>query len=258
MSQQHLEREGYLLNPQSISQKAIDVTLKLLRDKSDNDLRKYWQGEDYEGFGSSDIFSERFQMMRIGVMGWNIQITDEQRQRYGIQAESVDYMGKTSKEDENSPHGYYLYFGSIGIVRALVGGAFIEQARIDGLPLSAMDINDELIDACPFKTEHLGDVYANMEGAFMINSDELEAQWQKENELLYRETMGIIRALVHENTPGSKDILRVSLPEGLVEELEPEIRDRWQSQLHDTALRTYAIFTPNAPKLIPVPVREGN
>jgi len=252
MSQTHLEGEEYSHNPSSISQQTIDITIELIGSKSEHELDEHWSD-----VGFTEIFLPEFQMIRIGHLGWQIQITDEQRTKYGITVLSVDNMGATSGKDRRSPTGYYQYFGSISAIRTFVGGSFIEQARADGLPLSALGINDELIDAHPFNKDELGEVYAEAEGGFMLDADDLlEAQWKEENGLQHKETMGIIEGFVERLTPGSIDVLSENLPEKLVAELEPEIRDCWQRELHDTALRTYAIFTPNAPKRIPIPVRE--
>lgn len=252
MSQSQLEREGFRHNPQSISQQVIDTTIYLIGSKSEDELDEHWSDA-----GFTEIFSPQFQKNTIGVDGWQIQITDEQRAKYGVTATSVDNMGLTSDKDRRSPTGYYQYFGSIRAIRTLVGGSFIEQARADGLPLSELDINDELIDAQPCKKEELGEVYAEEEGIFMLDADNLEAQWKEENGVLYEDTMGIIEGFVERLTPRSIVVLSENLPEELATELEPEIRDRWQHQLRDTALRTYAIFTPNAPVLIPIPVKEN-
>lgn len=252
MSPEYKRGEAYKSNPRVISEDAVQAAVVFVSGRSPHELIEEWNEE----VPFIDVLTSNFQMLRLGNFGWQISLTDGQKAGHDTSIESIDDLGHEDVEDESVAEAGFDFFKGLATIRALVASAFVEQSQRDGLPMP--HVNSPIIDAKPIPRELHDKAYATSEGMYLIDADVLRTQWQKDNLSLYEAVMGLKQELVEKYTPRSIELWGGFVPDELLDELTPEIQSRWESTLDEIALGAYAMFTPNPPKLIPVPVKEGN
>lgn len=242
-------RQPYQDNPATISEQALD---RVFNDLPDDPISARHQFRYLQGHKFGDIFTDNFQIMRLGILGWEIDIPEELRIQYGISETTIDTKGPKQADDTNE--AFYDYMTGANLMRSVVVGAFDRQADISGL--SSIKINDDVIDAHPVRKEFLDEASAAREGAFMFDADALEEQWRGANTDFYNKINALIYDLsvvFAERTAG----LYGHFDPQLLETLKTDMRENWIYHLKKEALKAYAMFTPHAPELLEVPVRSS-
>lgn len=242
-------KEGYKDNPRQISDQAVDNTLKYLSGDPLTDLTKFREQLNHIPF--LDILYDEFQIFRMGSLGWSVDIPAETRERFGVKVTEIDTMGPDELEDDTEEA--MDFFVGVGLLRAFIASAYVEQAKIDHSPTP--DINDKVIDTLPVKKEDLDKVSASRKGMFVIDANDQENQWRQENPRLHQEAMGLKDRLVEKFSPGTFRLYK-DLPTDFVNHFNPTLREEWDDCLRECAIRAYAWFTPNQPVLIPVRIRK--
>ncbi len=242
--------EGYKLNPLKVSEQAVTTTLELLKTQTGYELS---QGQGpWSQVRFSDLFTDLFQWYRIG-LGFGVDIPEVLRAKYGV----AEAMIKDSYDEVEE--SYQLYILAVGFMRAFVLGSFIEQGKLESIPLHKIEINWPVIDAVPGPAEAIPTAYASREGMYVIEQEALEAQWMAENPELYNTMLKVKEEQVNRLMPKVISTLeQVGMQKGFIDEMLPNIRSGWDDIIIETALRAYAIMTPNQPDLIPVPVKKDN
>lgn len=242
-------------NPLKISDRAIETTVSYLTGKPFDDLTTLKERIGRAPF--KDILTDEFQLLRLGSMGWEVNVPLEIREKYGVRLSTIDSMGSEMlalayENKETDTEGAMDFFIGVALLRAFIASTYVEQARIDHLP--APDINNKAIDALPLQKKAIETVYAKRKGLFVIDAEDLEEQWREENPRLQQETMRLKDKLVERFTPRTWK-LYPELPENFIQDFTPTVRQQWDDCLNECALSAYAWFTPKGPPLIPVRIK---
>lgn len=237
----------YQNNPAVISEEAASSIFDNLPEdpQSALDDLRHLQGQLF-----GDIFTYEFQVFRLGKLGWKINIPEALRARYGISETTLDSIGT---EDVASDESLYDPLTGSLLMRSVIAASFVKQANLNG---SSVDINDDIIDAHPATKNDLINARAPRTGIFIYDAEELEEQWQTENSVLHERVAAFISALAGQFTEQTA-LLYSHFDPQFIDEMRGGIRDMWVHDLGRDALRAYAMFTPNPPELIEVPVESS-
>lgn len=241
-------QERYELNPRVISPEAVGAVVADLLGEPGTYLQTLRE-KRIEGTHFTEIIHPEFQIFRIGALGFEIPITDEDRARYGLTIENISNLGR---EDVKTPVDEDIGWDSdegINVMRAFVASAFFEEASRQGLPIPV--INNGLIDPPPAKKHQIDGAKASKPGMFLYDWEEFEGRWAEENPALFQETVQLKDKLTDYYT---RRMLAVyaDLPVEYMDKISPEVRSTYNDYLMEYAVRTYAMFTPNPPTLIEV------
>lgn len=243
--------EGNKDNPLKISEAAVRATFRQLT--GDPDLDMSYMGGALEIAPFGDIFSPEFDVFRLGNLGWCLEVTEAKRSELGISLEKITSLGPDNVKDEDLDHdGGCDYFNGVGLMRAVVASAFVEQAKIEGKQIP--DIDSGIVDSVLTEREWLSKARASRVGMTAIVTEDLDAQMREENPFLYEWTMRMTEGLADRLTLRTL-LLYKRESEGFREVYTPRIKERWGESLRAMALRTYAWFTPNKPNLVPIPTK---
>jgi len=235
----------YQNNPATLSEEVVGSIFDNLPEEPQSalDSLRYLQGHSF-----GDIFTYAFQVLRMGELGWRMDIPEELRSQYGISETTLDSIGPENVAADKS---LYDPFTGTLLIRSAIAASFVKQADMNG---SSIDINDDIIDAHPATKNDLMNARAPREGIFIYDAEELEKQWQTENPILHGRVAAFIDTLAGQFT--DQTILEHEhMDPQFMDQMRTGIRDMWQADLQLDALRTYAMFTPNPPELIEVPVQ---
>lgn len=237
------------LNPRTIRPKAVQAVVADLAVQTPSTYLKILADKRIEGTHFAEIIHPEFQVFRIGALGFELPITPEDRDRYGITVENISSLGREdTKVPEQEDIGWDSV-GSINTMRAFVASAFFEEAAMQGLPTP--EINDGLIDPLPVKKHQIEGAVASEPGMFLYEWEELEARWAEENPALYQATVELKDKLRDYYVERMITTYR-DLPQAYMDSVAPEVRDTYDDYLMGYALRTYAMFAPHPPTLIEV------
>lgn len=237
-------------NPLHISDDAIDRTIQSFTGDPKQDLKYIQSALGYTRFG--DILHHEFEVFRMGSIGWKIEVSLEQRDRFGVTLDKITNLGPEEGEDDEIA-GSWDYVVGVELLRGFIAHSFVEQAKIEGRAVP--EINDKILDSPPVRRAWLDHARAGRVGMTMMVTEDLDAQMQQENPRLYQETMGLKDKLVDRFTPRTLQLYRGN-PEEFLAQYTPVIREKWEESLREMTLRTYGWFTPNQPNLVPVAVQS--
>lgn len=240
--------ERYELNPRVISTEVVQAVVDDLVGEPSTYLQAL-RAKRIEGTHFEEIIHPEFQVFRIGALGFEIPITDEDRARYGITIENISNLGR---EDVKMPEDEDIGWDSvesINVMRAFVASTFFEEAARQGLPTPV--INNGLIDPPPAKKHQIDGAKASKPGMFLYNREEFEERWAGENPELFQATVQLKDRLTDYYTRRMLAMYS-NLPAEYMDKISPEVRSTYNDYLMEYAVRTYAMFTPNPPTLIEV------
>lgn len=243
------EREAsFQLNPSRIRKEVVHEVREALGEdptKYVTNLRNRW----IKDTPFADMIHPEFQVFRIGSLGFELPVTPEDREQFGIILEEISAFGREGIQVPETEDIGYDWLEGINSMRALVASSFFEEAQRQKLPIP--QFNPKLIDPPPAKKEDIPKAYATKPGLFLYEWEALQERWKQENPELYEEVIKLKEALspyyVARLLNAYKD-----LPTAYLEKIEPEVKNQYDYNLLEYALRTYAMFTPHPPVLLEV------
>lgn len=242
------ESRRFELNPGVIHPEAVKAVMTDLTGEPGTYL-KTLRNKRIAGTDFTEIIDTEFQIFRIGILGFELQIAPEDRDRYGITLESISSLGREDiKVPEDQDIGYDDIEG-INTMRAFVASAFFEEAAMQKLPTPR--INNRLIDPPPAKRAQIYRAVASKPEMFLYEQEEFEERWKEENPDLYQAAVQLKDRLT-DYYAGRMIATYQDLPEDYINKVTPDVRRAYSDYLMEYALRTYAMFTPRPPTLIEV------
>lgn len=255
-----MERIAYKQNPQTICAESVQAVTAGLTGHTDEDLTKLLSGRlnhrTYE-IPFSDILHPEFDAFRLGSVEWVLPITDEDRQQLGTTETAILPTGPESITAEEL---YYERFNKADteghlygqlFLRAFISTVYVEEAQRQNKPIP--DINYKIIDAPAVRKSLIDGATASGQNMFLIDGDDLEQNWQQQNPEFHKVTMELINSMVTRYTPITRALYEGILPTEYLDQRTEDIHNAWKENLWESAVRTYAWFQPEQPRLIPVP-----
>lgn len=241
-------QEAFRSNPRVISPESVEAVVNDLGDEPLN-YSMVLEAKRLKGTDFTEILHPEFQLFRIGVLGFEVPVKSEDKEKYGIKVDSLESMGREDvKLSEDEDIGWDCIC-SINTMRAFVICAFAEEAKRQGLRVPK--INDKLIDPGPAKKGQIETAWATGPGLFIYSWEELEQRWSLENPPLYNATVSLKDRLG--DLYGERMIAAYKdLPQEYLDKIGPEVKETYRDQLMEYALRTYAMLAPEPPLLIEV------
>lgn len=239
----------YDLNPTRII--SIDAVQAVVADLGENP-KMYFQNlsdKRIKGTHFAEIIHPEFQIFRIGMLGFEIPVSPEDKERFAIPFDTISSLGHKDIQVPKDENIEWDDMESINTMRAFVASVFFEEAKRQKLPIPA--INDRLIDPPPAKKYQIDTAVASKPGMFLYDWEDLESRWKEENPEFYQETVTLKDKL---KDYYASRLIRTyrDLPEEYVQKIISQIHTSYDYELMAYAIRTYAMFTPRPPTLIEI------
>lgn len=237
----------YELNPRVISPEAVQAVVKDFVGVTDVSLGTL-HDKRVKGTSISNVMGAGFQAMRMRDLGFELLVSAEDKERFGINIDLISALGPEGVTDTVDMENYD-WLNSMDTMKAFVASAFSEEASMQKLPNP--EINPEMIDPSPVKKHQIPDAFATGPGVFLYEWEKLEERWAEENPTLYKATIEFKDRLTNYYYLRLSNRYK-SLPKEYLKKIEPEIKSAYDDKLMEYAIWTYAILTPRPPTLFEV------
>lgn len=230
-------------NPTRVSPEALEKLDEFI--EKDDSFSSY---ETWKEHKWAYILHPEYYFFRLGNYGWRLKIQEGIQDIEGNVVEEITSLGPDQKM------GTLDYMNADSTITGLVGGAFTIQSQLDSS--APPKVNKKMKGVNIIEEKYLEEVSAPREGVFMVSRNKLSEQWQRENPDLYN--------YIHEYIEIATEVLTEKTIRYYENVLSPdsqksilnEVTKQWREVLEDCAFRAYAMFTPNPPELIPVPLNN--